>query len=310
MPSEFRGRRIVVVGDAMIDKSIRSGRSYHHQDEDLLVVSAYLENGFPGGASNIAANVSALGGEAVHLGVVGDDGDAAELRAALRRSGVGHILVADPSRPTTKKLRIYHGERPVVRVDTESTEPIGDLAARKLLAQCLGALDGASALVLSDYRKGVVTAPFTRSLLARARSLALPVIVDSKATNIGHFEGCTLFKANRHELEAVLRCELSHESGCGTAVKAISKILGGSMVVMTDGERGVLYLDSDGHCHRAFPPPGRTVTSVVGAGDTVTAVLALGIAVGMDMPDVADLALHAAAEAIASADTTAVRGHS
>jgi D-beta-D-heptose 7-phosphate kinase/D-beta-D-heptose 1-phosphate adenosyltransferase len=155
----------------------------------------------------------------------------------------------------------------------------------------------------------VVTASLAKSLLARARSLGIPAIVDSKSSDIGHFGGCAVFKSNRHELEAVVQRELQSERECEAAARLVSRALGGATVVVTDGERGILYVDSDGNYYRATPPRGRAIKSVIGAGDTVTASLALASAVGMDLADVIDLALHAAAEAVANADTTAVRGH-
>lgn len=309
VPAKFRQQRVVVVGDTMIDKSIKSGQSYYHQGEGLVVISTYSEANFPGGAGNIAANISSLGGEAVHLGVVGDDKDATELRNSLQGSEVRAILVVDTTRPTTRKLRIYQNDGPIVRVDTESTDPIGEKIERMLLSQCFIELDEASALVISDYRKGVVTASLAKSLVARARSLAVPTIVDSKSPDIRHFGGCAVFKSNRHELEAVLQRELPSANEKVAAARSISRALGGATVIVTDGERGITQVDSDGNYHHAAPSQSKAVKSVIGAGDTVAACLALACSAGMDIADGVDLALHAAAEAVSNVDTTAVCGH-
>jgi D-beta-D-heptose 7-phosphate kinase/D-beta-D-heptose 1-phosphate adenosyltransferase len=309
VPAEFRRQQVVVVGDTMLDRSLRAVRSYRHPGEDVIVISAYREFSFPGGAANIAANVRSLGGEALHVGVVGDDENAAQLRAALRRCEVRPLLVVDPARPTTTKLRIHHEERPVVRVDTESTEPIGGPIERTLLSLCRAPLAAASALVVSDYGKGVVTTSLARSLIGQARAMAVPCIVDSKSLELDHFKGCTVFRSNRHELESVLRRELFGDGELSAAARSVSRTLGGAAVVVTDADRGILLVDPAGnHCH-VDPPRRDVVRSVVGAGDTVTACLALAWAAGMDPRDAIDLAVRAAADAVASADTTAVRGH-
>ncbi len=309
VPAEFRQQRIVVLGDTMIDKSIKSGRSYHNQSEGLVVISTYSEANFPGGAGNIAANISSLGGQAVHLGVVGDDNDAAELRSALQSRGVRSSFVVDPTRPTTRKLRIYVDGRPIVRIDTESTEPIGAQIERTLLSECFRELAEASALVVSDYRKGVVTPSLAKMLVARARSLAIPTIIDSKSRHIRHFAGCAVFKANRQELEAVLQREIPSDNEAVAAARSISAVLGGAVVIVTDGERGIVQVDSDGNYHHATPSQGKAVRSVTGAGDTVAACVALGCSAGMHITDGVDLALRAATEAVTNLDTTAVLGH-
>jgi rfaE bifunctional protein kinase chain/domain len=309
VPEEFCQHRVVVVGDAMLDTTIRSDSAYWHPGERALIISTYRQEQFPGGAANIAANISSLGGTAIHLGVVGDDEDAAHLRAALTGAGVQPMLVVDPTRPTTRKLRVYHDAHLIIRVDSESTDPVGEGIGLTLLTGGLAGPDEASALVLSDYGKGAVTASLARGLLAKARSLGMPTIVDSKSRSIRHFEGCAIFKANRHELEALLRCELSSDRDRVAAAGSVSSVLAGATVVVTDGERGITYVDADGSYRHVAPPPGGTVKSVVGAGDTVTACLALARAAGMSMTEAVDLALHAAAEAVVHADTTAVRGH-
>nr|WP_062339432.1 PfkB family carbohydrate kinase [Herbidospora sakaeratensis] len=309
VPAEFRLQRVVVVGDAMVDTYLRSRRSYHHETEGQTVISAYAATHFPGGAANVAANIGSLGGQAVHLGVVGDDEASANLHAALERGDVRPVLVVDPLRPTTTKLRVYDGDSAVVRVDTESTEPIGDQVERDLLLACLAELDDASALVVSDYRKGVVTASLAKNLLKRAHALGIPAIVDSKSADLRHFEGCTVFKSNLGELESVIRRRLMSTDERIAAARWVSGILGGATVVVTEGEHGILRVDPDGGSHRAAPPRPDAVRSVIGAGDTVAACLALACAAGMDVAEGVDLALRAAAEAVADVNTAAVRGH-
>jgi rfaE bifunctional protein kinase chain/domain len=309
VPAAFRGQRVVVVGDTMLDQNLRTVRSYRHAGEDVTVISAHRELSFPGGAANTAANVSSLGGEAVHLGVVGCDAAAAELRVALARAEVRPVFVVEAGRPTTTKQRIHTQERPVVRIDTESTEAIGEQTERTLLLHCLAELAGASALVISDYRKGAVTASLAGCLVAHARTLAIPSIVDSKSVDLDPFAGCTLFRSNRQELEAVAGRELPDDGERMAAATGVSRTLGGAAVVVTDGPRGVLLVDADGNHHHATPARPDVIRSVVGAGDTLTACLALACAAGMDLADGLDLAMQAAAEAVAGTDTTAVRGY-
>ncbi len=307
VPTAFSQQRVIVVGDTMIDKFVRAQGSYYHQGEQLPVLETYSAIDRPGGAGNIAANIVSLGGEAIHIGVVGDDDDAGDLRSALQSSKVRSTLIVDSTRPTTRKLRIHQNGKPLVRVDTESTDPVAAEVERQVVSLSLAALPKASALVISDYRKGVVTPPVAKRLVGRARSLGLPAIVDSKSPDIRDFRGCTVFKSNRHELEAVLGRELLSEKEKVVAARSISRTLGGAIVIMTDGERGLIQVDEDGNYHHARSH-AKDIKSVVGAGDTVAACLALACSAGMDITDGVDLAALAAAEALGSFHTTSVRG--
>ncbi len=291
--------RLVVVGDVMLDVN-REGSVSRVSPEGPVVI---LRNpGFDsvlGGAANTAANIHSLGGDVLLFGVVGDDPAGEECAKLLAEDGVEDGLVRASAYRTTVKTRFLARGQHIMRLDEEqSAVPQADL--ERLLELVTGALPSAGALVLSDYDKGVVTSQLARVLIDKAHVLGIPVIVDSKKLDMTVFEGATVVTPN--EMEAT-RC--TGVSDAAEAARIIASQTGGAVLV-TRGALGMLLLE-DGR-ETSIPAEGQEVADVVGAGDTVTAGIAVALVEGESgMAEAARWANRAAAVAVQHTGTYAVR---
>ena len=239
----------------------------------------------PGGAANVACNLAGLGARVTLLGIVGRDGEAEALDDAMRGAGVTCEWLRSETRPTVRKLRVLSRNQQVIRLDRETPFSAADSA--RLAGRYAELLEGCSAVVLSDYAKGSLAE--AGALIEAARAGGTPVLVDPKSTDFGTYRGAGLLTPNRAEFEAALGgSEESPEEMAARAQRVCSLLEIGGMVV-TLGDQGLLVAPAGG-ASRHIPARAREVYDVTGAGDTVTAVLAAGLAVGADLEDSAHLA--------------------
>jgi len=195
------------------------------------------------------------------------------------------------ARPTTTKTRVLARSQQVVRFDEEDDSDIAGPDVGLVLECVRTAVHEADALVLEDYNKGVLVAPVIQQAIAVARARGLPVVVDPKYRNFFCYQGATVFKPNRRELESALGAAVDLEDP--DAVPAAVRRLGVDHLLLTLGERGMALFAADGEVHRV-PTTAREVYDVVGAGDTVTAYLAAMLAAGATAREAAEIANFAA----------------
>ncbi|HEV7503252.1 MAG TPA: PfkB family carbohydrate kinase, partial [Vicinamibacteria bacterium] len=193
----MRGRRVLVLGDVMLDQFLWGRVARLSPEAPVPVVEIASETFHLGGAANVAANVRALGGEAVVAGLVGDDDPGARVRAALAEAGIEDALSVAEGRPTTVKTRIIAHHQQVVRADREMSDAVAGALERALLERVRAALPSCLALILSDYHKGVITAAVVRSVVALARRRGVPVLVDPKVAHFGFYRRVSLVTPNQ-----------------------------------------------------------------------------------------------------------------
>ena len=285
---------MLVVGDVMLDHFVY-GRVTRISPEAPVPVVQFERDEFRlGGASNVAANIVALGGRAAAVGVVGADPEGARLVDELRRVQVDASgIVPDPRRCTTRKLRVVTTRnQQVARVDYESEAEItGDLEAA--VAEQIGAhVSGADAILISDYLKGVVSRAVARACIDAAGRRGIPVLVDPKVPHIDYYAGATVITPNHHEAEAVTLMRIRTSDEARVAALRLRERTGCHSVLITRGEHGMWLLTPEGEAE--LPAEAREVSDVTGAGDTVIAALALGLAAGAPIADAARLANRAA----------------
>jgi rfaE bifunctional protein kinase chain/domain len=297
---QFEGTRVVVLGDYLLDQYIIGNTSRVSREAPIVVID-YLETvHHPGGAANAAQNVAALGAGASALGVVGADGDGETLSDLLARRGVDCSGLVPASDATTSvKLRILAGEmnaqkQQVARVD-RSHRVSGDGAAASAVSEALpAALDGAGALLISDYGMGLVPGPASALALERCRAAGIPVVVDSRFALMS-YAGATAATPNEVEtLEALGSKDeslLTRDDLAGRLVEAS----GVSGFIVTRGSKGMLVLNPDGSRELVDIVGSNAATDVTGAGDTVAAVVALALACGASLVEAARMATYAAA---------------
>jgi len=268
-----RGGHVLVVGDAMLDVYLRGSVDRISPEAPVPVIRVESEVSAPGGAANVAMGVAALGADCRLVSAVGEDEAATILAERLETAGVPAAdLVAMPHRPTTRKTRILARHQQMLRVDREDPDPMAEEAHRRVARAALDAVEWADALVIEDYDKGVVSGTLSRALLARARSRGIPSVVDPKLRHFFEFPGATVFKPNARELAAALGLE-SEPRDEATLLPLLDRLECDCLLV-TLGEEGMLLVESSAET-RLLPPETREVFDVTGAGDTVTAVLAV-----------------------------------
>jgi D-beta-D-heptose 7-phosphate kinase/D-beta-D-heptose 1-phosphate adenosyltransferase len=289
------GRRIVVLGDIMLDEFVWGDVTRISPEAPVPVVNVRRESVHLGGAANVLANLISLGARGSVIGVLGDDSAGETVRATLRETGANQadeLMIIDNSRPTTTKTRIIAHNQMVVRADRERQAPVNEGIANAIIDLMRQALKDADALIVSDYDKGVVTP----SILAKVLPLAyerMPVLIDPKLRNFDAYRPATMVTPNHHEALRVTNIEDDTDVGLTRAARLISARLNCDAVLITRGDRGMMLLE--GKQEPAFvETAAQEVYDVTGAGDTVIATLAAALAAGASMTEAAILANHAA----------------
>ena len=291
--ARMTGRRVVVIGDVMIDEWIWGDVSRISPEAPVPVVAVREHTFTLGGAGNVANNLRALGAQVAFVGGVGDDAEGARLRAMFDDLGVdarGLVTLAD--RPTTRKTRVVAHNQQVVRADWESTAPLRGDDRAHVVERVRAAVRDADAVVLSDYAKGF----FHREIVDAA--LAAPVVVaDPKPPNLGMFSGVTCIAPNAGEASQASGISIGDEASLDRAGRALLQMLHCRWVLITRGEHGMSLFGSDGE-RFDVPAVARTVYDVSGAGDTVVAVLTLALAAQIPAETATQLANFAAAAVV------------
>jgi D-beta-D-heptose 7-phosphate kinase/D-beta-D-heptose 1-phosphate adenosyltransferase len=301
--ASMRGRRVLVLGDVMLDEFVWGRVSRISPEAPVPVVAVTGQSFHVGGAGNVAANVRSLGGGAVLAGVVGRDAAGDRVREALLAAGVEERLVSLPGvRPTTVKTRIVAHSQQVVRADREDASDV-PARAREALVECVRReLPSCGALVVSDYQKGVVTPALLGRVLPLARRHRVPVLVDPKVRHFRLYRGVAVVTPNQLETEQVTGLRLQEARGLEAAGRRVLALLACRAVLVTRGEHGMSLFE------RARPPlhvptAAREVFDVTGAGDTVVATMALAVAAGASLPEAAVLANCAAGVVVGKVGT-------
>jgi len=307
----FAGRRVLVVGDVMLDHFL-VGRVHRLSPEAPVPVVMHDHDEYrAGGAANVALNVAALGAHASLVGVVGADEAGARLQQMLDDAGVATDgLVVDETRPTTRKMRVVTArQQQVARVDYEADDEVNGRAAQRVAS--LVARFGAEAdvVIVSDYLKGCITGECMDAARDVASGARTPLLVDPKIPHLDLYRGVTLVTPNQAEAETATHRRIRTDADAREAARALQRRLQCTSVVITRGEHGMWVLDGGGAdepVEGALTAAAREVADVTGAGDTVIAAIALGLAAGATLSDAAALASEAAGLAVTRFGTVAV----
>jgi len=303
----FAGKRILVVGDVMLDEYLWGSVRRISPEAPVPVVELQKRSYVPGGAGNTAANVAGLRGEVHLIGVSGADEAGTNLRDSLQAQGIGvEGLLIDKGRPTTTKTRIIAHSQQVVRVDQEHRGAFPAALEGRLLGLIDERLSHVDACILADYAKGVVSATLARHLIHRATTLGKPVVVDPKGADFSKYHGSTLVKPNLHEASLFLKHEVASPEEVLEAGQRLLDLLGSAGVLITRGAAGMSLFEK-GMEPVQIPAQAREVYDVTGAGDTVASTLALALTAGANLEQAARLASRAAAITVGRVGTTAVR---
>ncbi len=302
--STIAEKRVLVVGDVMLDEFIWGTVRRISPEAPVPVVDVRRESYILGGAGNAAANIRALGGVPVLLGVIGMDAGAARIQELVREMSIeGSALIPD-QRPTTVKTRVVAHNQQIVRADRESRAPLTDECTARLAAAFHAWLPKVSAIVVSDYDKGVASRNLLSQILPAARVAGVPVYLDPKVPHADYYRPITLIKPNQREAELLTGITIENDCQLEEAGRLLLQKFDCPYALISRGEAGMALFDHDKFHH--FPTVAREVYDVTGAGDTLIAMLALAGAGGARIEEAAILANHAAGIAVGKVGTATV----
>lgn len=299
---------VLCVGDLMLDEFVYGEVSRISPEAPAPVIAVQRSETNVGGAGNVARNIASLGARCIFIGLVGDDAAGATLKTELaRETRIESVLVIDPARPTTRKVRFVseHFSTHMLRADWELAAPASETAEPRLIEAIVAALPRADILLLSDYAKGVLTARVVREAIDAARKLGKQVIVDPKSANLAIYRGATLLTPNRKEFAEATRRRIQSDADIAEASIEALRTADAEAVLVTRSEHGMTLAHRDGRLIHVPAQPAK-VRDVSGAGDTVVAVLAATLAAGTDWETALRCASAAAAVAVSKPGTATV----
>jgi D-beta-D-heptose 7-phosphate kinase/D-beta-D-heptose 1-phosphate adenosyltransferase len=286
-------RRLVVVGDIMLDRYIWGDVSRISPEAPVPIVESRRQSHRLGAAVNVAANLRALGANAELVAVVGDDVDGRTLMTLVEEAGIGTSgIVICPSRPTTVKTRVIARNQQIVRVDAETTSDVAGHEGERLAERLAEMLEHADGVVVSDYGKGVVTAALLGHLMGTVRASGTPVAVDPKEDHFASYRGVDVITPNLGEAGGAVGRRLRTDADVDAAGQELVERLSATSVLITRGEHGMSLYGRGEPVHLAAR--AREVYDVTGAGDTVVSVFALARTAGATHAEAADLSNRAA----------------
>ena len=308
-----RSARVLVVGDLMLDHFIWGSVTRISPEAPVPVVDFERENFMPGGAANVARNLSALQSSARLFGVIGDDPSGRQLHALLEAQGVDCSgLLVLPGRHSSTKTRIVAGNQQVVRVDREHREDLDPAATARLLALIEPALADADAVIVGDYGKGVVTQPLLDALKRRCRQRGVWLSLDPKPVHRLDLSGLSLITPNRKEAFELAGLSDGARNPVPTADERLRHVadrllstLNPALLLITLGDQGMLLCGRDRPIFH-IPTAAQEVFDVSGAGDTVIASFTLAVAAGASPYEAAVLSNHAAGVVVGKVGTATV----
>ena len=280
---DFSRTRVVVAGDVMLDRYLFGSTGRITPEAPVPVVHVQDTDDRPGGAANVAVNLAALGSSTSLVGVVGRDAAAKSLAGILEASGIECAFAEADDRPTITKTRVQSRGQQLIRLDEERALAMPGDAVASALARTL---EGAGAVVLSDYGKGALSD--VQTMIATCRGAGVPVLVDPKGTDFSRYRGATLITPNQGEFEAVAGRAESDDDLVARA-RAMMEDLELDALLVTRSEKGMLLVES-GSEPLFLSTQAREVYDVTGAGDTVIATLAAAVASGQGLGSAAALA--------------------
>jgi len=304
---QFKNKKILILGDIMLDKYIWGEVSRISPEAPVQIVNVVKENYVPGGASNVANNISALGAKSYMVGVVGNDSTKDKLVQELKKRNIDVSgLIKDENKRTILKVRVLGRNQQLLRFDYEKKGYIGKYTEEKMFDIIAQKIEEIDAVIVSDYAKGVIT----KSLMEKLQTLCSKnnkiIVVDPKPQNKDFYKNVTLITPNHTEAHNMTH--LPEENFSDAEMEKLGKKLLEDMnsnILITKGEKGMSLFEKDGkitHIH-AF---AKEVYDIIGAGDTSVATATLALASGASFEEAAIVANHAAAITVGKVGTSTV----
>ena len=301
-----RGKKVLVVGDMMLDQFIWGTVSRISPEAPVPVVQVSSDSFHLGGAGNVVNNIHALGGIPLPVGIIGEDDAAARIRKTLGENRIDSSgLVVDFSRHTILKTRIIAQNQQVVRTDREDKSPLSSAIQTAVTESCSRFVAEADAVIISDYNKGVISSFLMKEILSLARQKDLMVLVDPKIEHVSYYAGATIITPNQLEAERMTGISITGEDSLISVGKELLQKLNCQAVLITLGEKGMSLFHNEG-AHIPIPSVAKEIYDVTGAGDTVVSMMTLALLGGATHEAAAIMANYAAGIVVGKVGTAVV----
>ena len=296
-----RSPRLLVIGDIILDEYIWT--KVHRISPEAPVPVCHVQHRTHrlGGAGNVAHNLSVLGATVTIMGLAGQDSNAHTLHQLLMDAGIHTDGLIPSNGPTITKSRVMAGKQQLCRLDDEMLNQASSAHMPALLAQLQANTGAWDAIVISDYNKGVITNEAAQAIIAYAKAQGVPVIVDPKGKQPEKYRGATCMTHNVKEFLDLTGASPSGQAALiDLAMLFIDQFELGA-VILTQSEAGMTHITPKGHQH--YPTKAVDVSDVTGAGDTVVAAIAFGMALGWDHATIMHVANCAAGVVVSKVGT-------
>ncbi len=304
------GVPVMVLGDIMLDRFVYGAVERISPEAPIPVLRIARETAMLGGAGNVLRNLAALGARPRGVAVVGEDAAGAEIealaRAGLHPAGGRIDLLTAPGRPTTIKDRFIAAGQQLLRVDRDPEGSLDAGTEERVVAAALAALEGAAAVILSDYGKGLLTDKVIAAVIGAAAARGCPVVVDPKSRDFARYRGASWVTPNRRELQEASGLPTGDDAAITAAAQKVMDEAGIAGVLATRSEQG-MTVSAGGIGTHHLKAEAREVFDVSGAGDTVVAAFAAALAAGLPAVTAAQLANVAAAIVVGKLGTAVAR---
>ena len=289
--NNIRGKKIIVLGDMMLDGYFWGEVSRVSPEAPVPVVELDKEFYRFGGAANVANNLAHLQTESIPVGLIGNDEYGEIFKNLLLEENIndGGILI-DENRPTTTKIRVIAGNQHVVRIDKEIKTEISRETEERILDFLRNKIAQTDAIILQDYNKGIFTKRIISETIKLANENGVPVTVDPKFLNFFEYKNVTVFKPNKHETATALGVKITNDEELKFAGEKLIEKLNAQYVLLTLSEQGSALFENGKDGYKRIPTKARKVADVSGAGDTVIATPTTVLAAGGTAEEAAYLA--------------------
>lgn len=302
----FPGKTIAIIGDLVADQFLRGTIARVSREAPVFILRHDETETLAGGAANAATNVASLGGRALLVGVVGPDSSGRALLEKLGTSNVSRdFIVTSEKLRTTTKVRVlaaqhYAPRQQVIRIDYENDQTVEAETLEKLKTNLTAAAERADAIIISDYNYGVAGAEIVELARKIAEAKQIPLLIDSRF-RLREFPGATTATPNQEEVEQILGKNFT-AAGCAE----LCRNLGYQALLVTRGNKGMILIEKDKAPLQLESIGSKEPVDVTGAGDTVIAAYALGLASGLGFAESAKLANHAGGIVVMKKGTASV----
>ena len=298
--------RILVVGDLMLDAYLWGDAERISPEAPVQVVSVGSEEQTLGGAGNVINNLAALGADVSAAGVIGAGPDGQQILNQLNALGVNTAGISqDPQRPTTRKTRIIANHQHVLRFDREVKTEINLKTINWISDSAAKMIAAADLVLVSDYGKGLITRGLMKKLNDTAQKNGKLLIVDPKGLDFKKYAGASIITPNRRETGLAAGIDIVDDQTLAEAARRLIKKTGIEKILVTCGKEGMAYFEGDDPPFK-IGTKARQVFDVSGAGDTVLAVMGLGVAAGYSIKEAVTLANTAAGIVVGKVGTATV----